>query len=321
MPGTDISLDKLKEYKGSYPIPEDFGAHWQQVKARLEGYAFKIEEEKQEFAGGILDYSWIRITAPDGCMLWAKYIRPKKEEEVPLVVQFHDYPQASRSWFHLSRYASVGYAVLAPDCRGQGGRSGVGLPVKGATAYGPMFFGLEDERENLYLHRLVEDALLWLLAAKKLTGVKAEEQVVYGEGQGAGLAIGAAALFSEIRKCGMHYPMLCDYYRIWEKDFDVNAYEGLRYYFRWKDPLHEREKEVFDKLAYVDAKNFAPMVNARVLMSTGLQDTISPPSAQFAVFNGLRGEKKHLVYPKHGHELNNFFENEWLKFLIEEERS
>ena len=320
MPGTDISLEQLREYTGSYPRPADFEEHWKKVKQKLEAMPLSITEEKQEFAGEKLRYGWISVTASDGCVLKAKYIRPVSEESLPLVVQFHDYPQASRSWFHLSRYASVGYAVLAPDCRGQGGRSGAGSPGKGGTAYCPMFFGLEDRIENLYLHHLMEDACIWILAAKALPGIKQDELVTYGEGQGAGLAVATAALFSEVKKCGIHYPMLCDYYRVWEKDFDVNAYEGLRYYFRWQDPLHEREKEVFDKLAYVDVKNFAPMVESKVLMSTGLQDVVSPPSAQFAVFNGLKGKKKHLVYPKHGHELNNFFENEWLKFLLEEEK-
>ena len=117
------------------------------------------------------------------------------------------------------------------------------------------------------------------------------------------------------RKCAAHYPMLCDYRRVWEMDFDTGAYEGLRFFFRWHDPLHRREEEILQKLAYVDAKNFAPLVRAEVLMSTGLLDCVSPPSAQFAVFNALDTPKRHLVYPKHGHELNNFFENELLKFF------
>ncbi|MBQ9990050.1 MAG: acetylxylan esterase [Lachnospiraceae bacterium] len=319
MPGTDMSLEQLKIYQGSYPAPVDFEFHWEEVKRKLEAYTFKPEEEVVRFAGSKLRYSRITITAPDGTLLRAKYIRPQEGEQprkYPLVVQFHDYPQASRSWFHLSRYAAVGYAVLAPDCRGQGGCSEAGEPGKGATGFGPMFFGLQDRVEKLYLHKIIEDALLWILAGKLLTETEKEKIVVYGEGQGAGLALSTAALFSEIGLCGAHYPMLCDYYRVWEKDFDINAYEGLRYYFRWKDPLHEREKEVFDKLAYVDVKNFAPMIRGKVLMSTGLQDVVSPPSAQFAVFNGLQCEKRHLVYPKHGHELINFFENEWLNCLI-----
>lgn len=158
--------------------------------------------------------------------------------------------------------------------------------------------------------------MLWTRVLLALEGLDRERLSVYGEGQGGGLAIAAAALYPVFEKCAAHYPLLCDYKRVWDKDFDQNAYAGLRFFFRWHDPLHEREREVFGKLAYVDAVNFAPLVRAKVLMSTGLQDTVSPPSAQFALFNALTGENRHLVYPKHGHELNNFFENELLRFLL-----
>jgi cephalosporin-C deacetylase len=119
-------------------------------------------------------------------------------------------------------------------------------------------------------------------------------------------------------KCAAHYPLLCHYARVWELDFDTGPYEGLRYYFRWHDPLHQRRQEIFERLAYVDAVNFAPYVHCPVLLSTGLQDTVSPPSAQFALANALQASLQHKVYPKHGHELNNFFENEWLRFLLTE---
>ena len=180
-----------------------------------------------------------------------------------------------------------------------------------------MFNGLEDDITGMYLFQLFRDAFLWAKTAGQMPGIDQRQLYLYGEGQGGGLALACSALYPAFRKCAAHYPMLCDYKRVWDKDFDVNAYEGLRYFFRWRDPLHAREKEIFRKLAYMDVKNFAPMVRAKVLMSTGLQDTVSPPSAQFAVYNGLHTEKRHLVYPKHGHELNNFFENELLKFLME----
>lgn len=317
MPGTDMPLKQLEAYTGSYPAERDFGDFWKKALRRVSDMKTDIRQEKLNFAQKNLEYYRITIKAADGCLLSAKYIRPAKKEEHPLMIQFHDYPMASRSWFHLSRYAAIGYGVLAPDCRGQGGASEAGFAGKGPTAYGPLFVGLEDKPENMYLYHLFEDALLWIEASKKLDGVKADKISLYGEGQGGALALAGSAMHPEIRKCAAHYPMLCDYYRIWEKDFDKGAYEGLRYFFRWHDPLHEREDEIFRKLSYFDVKNFAPMIQAYTLVSTGLQDVVSPPSAQFAIVNNLKCRKKHLVYPKHGHELNNFFENEYLKFILE----
>ena len=316
MPGVDLSLGQLREYRGSYPAPESFGAFWEKAKQKIKNVPLQIEEEKTEFSGKKMSYSRIVIRATDQVALRAKYIRPKEKKTFPVVVQFHDYPAASRGWFHLSRYGALGFGVLAPDARGQGGVSGSGLSGLGPTAGGALFEGLSDVPEKMYLYHLIEDALLWIEAAKRLPGVDDGSLSVYGEGQGGGLAIACAAMFPEIKKCAAHYPMLCDYKRVWEKDFEANGYEGLKYFFRWHDPMHEREEEIFDKLALMDVKNFAPMVKAKVLMSTGLKDLVSPPSAQFAVFNGLNCEKRHLVYPKHGHELNNFFENEYLKFLL-----
>lgn len=317
MPGTDMPLEKLQKYHGETPCPEDFLPFWQEVLCELHGER-KMTFEKISFANPFLEYYRVSITAMDHSILRAKYIRPASEEPVPLVLQFHDYPMASRSWFHLTRYGSLGYAVLAPDCRGQGGDSETGKSFKGPMAYGPMFNGLEGGVKELYLFRLFQDAFLWAETAQQMSFIDKDRLFLYGEGQGGGLALACSAMYRAFKKCAAHYPMLCDYKRIWDMDFDVNSYEGLRYYFRWRDPLHNHEDEIFRKLSYVDVKNFAPLIEAKVLLSTGLQDTVSPPSAQYAVYNGLHTEKKHLVYPKHGHELNNFFENELLKFLIEE---
>lgn len=314
MPGTDMPIVELRSYRGSYPCPDGFAAFWRDTAQALN--AGEPLLERVDVANPEADYYQATLRAPDGCVLRAKYICPAGGGAAPTVLQFHDYPAASRGWFHLTRYAALGYAVLAPDCRGQGGVSDGGAAGAGPMAYGPLFNGLEGDIRGMYLFHLFEDALLWAKAAAGLEGTDKENLFVYGEGQGGALALASAALVDGYRKCAAHYPTLCDYKRVWEKDFDAGVYEGLRFFFRWHDPIHQREEEIFDKLAYVDAKNFAPMVRSEVLMSTGLQDCVSPPSAQFAVFNALETQKRHLVYPKHGHELNNFFENELLKFLL-----
>lgn len=298
MPGTDLPLEQLRAYRGSSPCPEDFSRFWKNVVSELQTHDQKLSLERVEFGNPEAEYDRVTVTAPDGRRLRAKYIRPKIQAPVPLMLQFHDYPAASRSWFHLTRYNALGWAVLAPDCREPGG---------------PLFGGLEGDEKDLYLFRLFQDALLWAKTARELPGVT--DLSLYGEGVGGGLALSCSALYPEFGKCAAHYPALCDYRRMWELDFDENT--GLREFFRWQDPLHRRETEIFRKLSYVDALNFAPLIRSRVLMSTGLQDTVSPPSAQFAVYNSLQTEKRHLVYPKHGHELNNFFENALLQFLIE----
>lgn len=316
MPGTDWSVDMLRNYTGSFPCPDNFAEFWNAVKKEIDETSIDLQMEPVAHPNPNANYYHVTLTAPDSCKLHAKYICPSREGTAVCTLTFHDYPGASRGWHHLTRYIAIDSAVLAPDCRGQGGYSENGTVGAGPAAYGPMFNGLEGEITEMYLFHLFRDALLWAKAAMMLSKTDPEKLYVYGDGQGGSLAIACAAMYPQFKKCAAHYPMLCDYKRVWDKDFDQNAYAGLRFFFRWHDPLHEREEEIFRKLSYMDAVNFAPMVKAKVLVSTGLQDVVSPPSAQFALYNKLDTEKKHMVYPKHGHELNNFFENELLKFLI-----
>jgi cephalosporin-C deacetylase len=85
-------------------------------------------------------------------------------------------------------------------------------------------------------------------------------------------------------------------------DLAVAAYEELRTYFRHFDPLHEREKEIFTTLGYIDVQHLAERIRAEVLMPVGLMDTICPPSTQFAAYNKIQSTKNVVIYPDYGHE-------------------
>lgn len=317
MPGTDLPIEHLRKYRGSWPCPENFVEFWSHVAVIAKDFTYSTELLPVDLGNPEAEYFRVRVTAPDGGVLSAKYIRSRGKKNTPCVLQFHDYPAASRGWFHLTRYAAIGFSVLAPDCRGQGGESEFALSGRCTAPCGPLFAGLDsDATEDTYLYHLIADALLWANVCARLDGIDEHRIALYGEGQGGALALACAALYPQAERCAAHYPLFCDYRRVWDKDFDRGVYEGLRYYFRWHDPLHEKEKEIFDRLAYFDVVNFAPMIRCPTLISTGLLDMVSPPSAQFAVVNSLSAPCKHMVYPKHGHELNNFFENELLHFLI-----
>ena len=85
-------------------------------------------------------------------------------------------------------------------------------------------------------------------------------------------------------------------------DLNKGAYDGLRYYFRNFDPNHEMEKEVFERLGYIDIQNIAKRMKAELLMFTGLVDTTCPPSTQFAMYNKVTSKKNVVIFPEFGHE-------------------
>lgn len=132
------------------------------------------------------------------------------------------------------------------------------------------------------------------------------------------MTIACASLEPGIAKAATEYPFLCDYKRVWDMDLDEIAYAELRSYFRNFDPRHEREREIFTKLGYIDLQYLAPRINGEVLMLTGLMDNICPPSTQYAAYNKMTCKKRHLLYPDFGHEVLADESDIIFKFLINE---
>jgi cephalosporin-C deacetylase len=85
-------------------------------------------------------------------------------------------------------------------------------------------------------------------------------------------------------------------------DLATAAYHELQQYFRMFDPRHEREREIFTTLGYIDVQHLTPRIRGKVLMLTGLMDTVCPPSTQFAAYNKIRAARDMVIYPDYGHE-------------------
>lgn len=238
-----------------------------------------------------------------GARLHAKYLKPVSDEPVPLVLQFHGYPGASRSWFEQASFAGMGMALIAFDCPGQGGPSEDIGGFEGTTVAGHIVAGIDGDPANLYYVRLHQDIRILCRIVRELEGIDLARVFVNGASQGGGLGIATCALNSElINRAAILYPFLSDFRLVWDLDADDIAYEGLRYWSRWFDEDSTRIDEAYAKLAYFDSKNFAPMVKCPVLFGTGTADIVCPPATQFAVYNNLTCEKRHEFFEGFGHE-------------------
>ena len=78
-----------------------------------------------------------------------------------------------------------------------------------------------------------------------------------GGSQGGGLTLACAALEPEIRMLAPMYPFFIRLSSGLEMDLSVDAYSELRTYFRYFDPLHAHEDEIFSKLGYIDIQHLA----------------------------------------------------------------
>ncbi|XID90692.1 alpha/beta fold hydrolase [Paenibacillaceae bacterium WGS1546] len=303
MPLIDMPLEQLKAYRGINPRPADFDAYWERALAEMRAVDPQVELVPSGFRTPAAECFDLYFTGVRGARIHAKYLRPRQAPEPhPAVVLFHGYTGSAGDWADKLAYVSLGFSVLAMDCRGQGGSSEDSGGVKGNTHHGHIIRGLDDHEDNLLFRHIFLDTAQLAGIAIGLPEVDPERVYAAGGSQGGALTIACAALEPRVRKLAPVYPFLSDYKRTWEMDLAKDAYQELRTYFRHFDPLHEREDEIFTKLGYIDLQHLAHRIRGDVLMFVGLMDTICPPSTQFAAYNKITASKQLVVYPDFGHE-------------------
>ncbi|MDR2052765.1 MAG: acetylxylan esterase, partial [Treponema sp.] len=256
------------------------------------------------FSAPFADCFDLYFTGVRNARVYAKFIRPKKTGgKLPAVFVFHGYSGSSGDWTRLLPYAAAGMAVAALDCRGQGGLSEDPGGTRGSTLHGHFIRGLDDSPDNLLFRHVFLDSAQLVRVVSSMPEIDKNRLGAFGGSQGGGLTLACAALAPEIKRAAPRSTFLCDYRRVWEMDLaGGQAYKELKDYFRWFDPRHEREEEIFTTLGYIDVQFLAPRIRGEVLMFTGLMDTTCPPSSQFAAYNKISSPKSVKLYPDFGHE-------------------
>ena len=152
---TKETIDQLAGYLGSTPIPEDFDTFWAARMAEADQVSLDYSVSPSEIpAFDTCDYLDFWFRGMNGARLYAKYVKPRSDRPIPLVLQFHGYPGASRSWLEQSSYAGMGCALLALDCPGQGGLGDDPGGYAGTTVTGHIVAGLDGPPERMYYVRL-----------------------------------------------------------------------------------------------------------------------------------------------------------------------
>ena len=111
-------------------------------------YTVTQAEEAPSWDG--CDFLDLWFTGMAGARIYAKYLRPHSDKPVPLVLQFHGYPGASRSFAEQASFAGMGMALIAMDCPGQAGYSVDTGGFLGTTVSGHIVAGLDGPTEGMY---------------------------------------------------------------------------------------------------------------------------------------------------------------------------
>lgn len=304
-----LSLEQMRAYLGREAVPDDFDHFWQeQLNAVPTIPEYTLTWKPFNIANCDCYELWFK--GHHEGEVFAKIVKPNNVPCVPVLFYFHGYQGASPDWSQMLNYVAVGFAVVCLDVRGQSGRSIDYSRHRGNTVKGHIIRGVQEGREQLLfkdvfldLYQLINivDAFDWSDSSRLMT---------YGASQGGALAIVAAALNEKISKVVSIYPFLSDYKRILELGDMQEAYSELFRYFKYYDPYHETERQLLETLSYIDVKNFAHRVKASVQMHISMQDSVCPPSTQFAIYNRIQSEKIYYVLQEYGHDALNILVND-----------
>lgn len=310
-----MPLEQLKNYQGISPRPADFDDFWDKSIAEMKAVEPNLELKPSDFQVPNADCMELRFTGVGGSRIYAKYLKPKNiDKPVPLIIMFHGYTCSSGNWNDKLAFVSQGYAVVALDSRGQSGFSEDLGGTHGITFRGHIIRGLSDNdpKKLLFRQNFLDTAQLAGIIMD-FDEIDETRVGVYGGSQGGALSLVCAALEPRIKMATVAYPFLSDYKRVWQLELPTMAYMELREYFRYYDPLHEKEDEIFNLLSYIDIQHLMPRIKADVLFGVGLMDDTCPPSTSFAAYNKLQTKKELLIYPDFGHEnLTGFWDKAFM---------
>ena len=224
----DMSLEKLYEYRGISPLPEDFDEFWNSQLRKLDNLDIKLELKKADFESPIAECYDLYFNGIDGARIYAKFMKPKEVKgKMPALLEFHGYEERSNDWSNNLHYVASGICVAVMECRGQDYLKEDSCKFKSFKSKGHIVRGLVEGREKLLFKNIFLDTAILARIVMNMECVDEERVFATGGSQGGALALACAALENRIKGVYAYYPFLCDYKRIWVMDLGGDSYEDI----------------------------------------------------------------------------------------------
>lgn len=179
--------NRMQSYEGASVCPKDFLPYWQDKMEQLGD--LQITREPIQLGNPCAVYEQLQIQTQQGETVAARYIRPAGSgDSYPTLLMYHDMGRGVRGWHHMTRFAGIGYAVIALENR-------IGTDVTMETI------------DQATLEQCYVDALTVAKAALLLPETNEAQLAAWGEGFGGGLAMAVSAVLPQEVHCACLHPM------------------------------------------------------------------------------------------------------------------
>lgn len=315
----DLPLEELQTYQPERVEPHDFDAFWHSTLAAARQHALNPRFERVDYGLSAQETYDVTFAGFDGQPIKGWLVLPShRSDKLPCVVEFIGYGGGRGFPTDWLLWASVGYAHLIMDTRGQGSAWQKGDTPDNGAGGNPFHPGFMTQGilspQDYYYRRVFTDAARAIETARSHPEVDTDRIAVTGGSQGGGITVAAAGLIPDVQVAMPDVPFLCHYRRATEM-VDSYPYAEIS---RYLNTHRNHVEQVFRTLSYFDGVNFATRSQAKALFSVGLMDMTCPPSTVYAAFNYWAGEKDIRVYTYNNHEGGGDFHTvEKVKFLKE----
>jgi cephalosporin-C deacetylase len=314
----DLPLEQLTEYRPERKEPPDFDRFWSETLSDARRHPLQATFEPVDVGLSTLQTFDVTFAGYGGQPVRGWLLLPAEHEgHLPCVVEYIGYGGGRGLPLDWLTWASVGYAHLVMDTRGQGSAYRAGdTPDQVEGGSDPAFPGYMTRGitnpTTYYYRRVFTDAVRAVETAREHPAVDPARVAVTGASQGGGISIAVAGLVPDLVASLPDVPFLCHYRRATEIT-DSAPYSEIVGYLR----VHrDKVERVFDTLSYFDGLNFATRAGCATLFSVGLMDPICPPSTVFAAYNYWAGQKDIRVWPYNLHNGGETFQTvEKIRFL------
>lgn len=313
----DMPLDELKRYLPDRDEPADFDSFWADTLADARSHPLQAAFEPYDAGLSTLDVFDVTFAGFGGQPIKGWFIATRdpaqspflKDGRLPCVIEYIGYGGGRGRPIDWLVPASVGYAHLVMDVRGQGSnwRSGdtpdpeptAGKQALAEAGWYPGFAtrGILDP-ETYYYRRLMTDAVRAVEVARANPLVDPKRVAVTGGSQGGGLTLAVAGLVPDLWLAMPDVPFMCH----WSRATEITDCDPYHEVVRYCKVHRDQVDRVFRTLSYHDGMNFAARAKAPALFSVALMDMTCPPSTVFAAYNHYAAEKEIVVYPFNEHE-------------------
>ncbi|MDB5025534.1 MAG: alpha/beta fold hydrolase [Mucilaginibacter sp.] len=283
-----------QEIRSPYERPADFDAFWQTAKDELA----KVKPEYKvtlmpKLSTKTCNVYLIQMQSLDNITVRAWLTEPvvkDPKKKFAVILALPGYQIALPPM--LTEDKDVAFITL--NVRGQGNSREFFSPRK--EEY--VIHHIEDK--NKYVMRgVIMDCIRAMDFIYARPEFKHDNIFVKGGSMGGYLAIATAGLDKRVNLCSAQSPIFADIRSLVTRvDFPINY---INMYLKIQPGL--TLNKILNNLDYFDAKNFAPNISCKFLMSIGLLDTYVPPTNDYVVFNSMTTNKKISIFKNLGHEV------------------